>query len=131
MNRTLKTLPTILFFGLICGIIYMADAHHQNWLMSLPKHLPYGDKLGHFMLFGMMGGFLDFTLNYRKITIWRQRLLLGSLLVFCFAVLEECSQMAFASRTFDLKDIAFDVMGLCAFAQLRRVWCFCKSDCTK
>ncbi|MEQ9307322.1 MAG: VanZ family protein, partial [Marinoscillum sp.] len=98
-GRVVILLPSILFFTFICLIIFMADTDHDSWILKIPKIIPYGDKLGHFLLYGIMAFLLNTTLNYRRIKVLKVSFLLGALIVLGFAIAEEFTQLAFSSRT--------------------------------
>ncbi len=78
--------------------------------------IPYGDKLGHATLYGVMAMLLNYGLSYRKI----KGLQLGAVLVLTFAILEEFSQIYIPSRTFDLYDILADIVGVLIFSKLKK-----------
>ncbi|MEQ8469817.1 MAG: VanZ family protein [Marinoscillum sp.] len=120
MTEPTKLLPSLLFFIFLCLIIYMADVDQKNWLMRLPKIIPFGDKVGHFTLYGLMAYLLNFTLSQRNITIRNYGIPLGSLVVLGFAIAEEFTQLAFESRTFDLVDLLFDVLGIYTFSKIQQ-----------
>ncbi len=42
------------FFLFILWIIYLANTGGSNVFFDIIKHIPYGDKLGHFVLFGFL-----------------------------------------------------------------------------
>ena len=115
-RRAVKALPSFLFFGFITYLIVSADTDQKNGLMRLADSIAYGDKLGHFLVYGTMALLLNRAMGYKRITIFSDSFSVGSLIVLAFAVLEEFSQLAFASRTFDLGDILFDVMGIAILA---------------
>jgi len=78
--------------------------------MQLPKSFAYGDKVGHFSLFGTLALLLNYATDFRY---WKHRqLFIGSMIVLAFALLEEFTQLAFSSRTFDLVDMLFDILGI-------------------
>ena len=80
--------------------------------MDIGHAVPAGDKIGHFSLFGILALLLNITLRFRQINISTRRFHLGSIIVFAFAVIEEYSQLAFSTRTFDLVDMLFDLLGI-------------------
>ena len=104
------------FFLFICWIIYSADCGVDNVFVNFAHSIPYGDKLGHAFLFGTLAFLVNLALNNRRIPFFSLRLLLGSLLVITFAVVEEFSQIAFELRTFDWTDIGSDLLGVLLFS---------------
>ncbi len=85
---------------------------------------PYGDKIGHFLLMGLLSFSLSSTAlasraslaNFRPASI----VLKVSLLLTFFVTLEEFSQKFFHRRTFSLLDLAFGYAGIAFFGWL--VW---------
>jgi len=80
--------------------------------MEIGRAVPLGDKIGHFSLFGIMALLLNMTIKFRQIKIYIRRFHLGSIIVFVFAVMEEFTQLALSTRTFDLIDMVFDLLGI-------------------
>ncbi|WP_421871742.1 VanZ family protein [Marinoscillum sp.] len=109
-----RVLPFLFFFLFIGYIIYAADADNGSWLIETAKTIKHGDKLGHFLLYGILSFLLNVALNHRKIS--SIRVPIGSILVLAFALIEEFTQLAFASRTFDWVDMLCDVVGIGLFA---------------
>jgi len=89
--------------------------------------VPYGDKICHALLYGVMALLLNYGLGFRYIqynhisvgccTITTPFYIqLGSIIVLTFATLEECSQYYIPSRTFDLWDLGADFIGVVLFS---------------
>lgn len=114
--KSLKIIPALLFFLFICYVIYTADRDDDNWLLRLPGIIPFGDKLGHFLLYGIMAWLANISINHRTIHIGNRRIPLGSLLIFSFACGEEFTQLAFPHRTFDWTDMLCDLLGIGLFS---------------
>ncbi len=105
------------FFSLfIILIIVLADLGKLGILGWL-NQIPYGDKAGHFILYGILTLLIDLTLTralphpHRKLIIIRIALILSLLIG-----LEEYSQQFFAKRTFDLVDLTFSYLGMIFFS---------------
>ena len=103
----------ILFTLFIIGVIILAD---QNAIPSSIRALydfPNGDKLGHFILFGLLNLILTLTflLALPNRTSNRVALSVGLTLVLGIAI-EEYSQQYFSARTFDLIDLTAGYFGL-------------------
>lgn len=105
-------LPSALFFSFICWMIFMANLNRENLIMSIGHRVPSGDKIGHFMLFGLLALFLNSALKFRKVPVFKHKFYLGSMLVALFAIGEEFSQLFFENRTFDWVDLVFDFWGI-------------------
>ena len=95
------------FFVFIAYIIFLADTADYNFAFRLIGHIPYGDKLAHALLYGIMALLLSKALPKHPY--------LGAVIVLIFALLEECSQYYIPSRTFDLGDLVADFVGILGF----------------
>lgn len=124
MHNFLKSLFPALFFVFIMWIIVEADLDKGNVLIRLAHDVPLGDKMGHFLLYGLLALLLNWALDFRRVNIRARSFLLGSVIVFSFAVVEEFTQLAFASRTFDLGDVMADVAGIYLLSQPRDFYQF-------
>lgn len=109
---------TLLYGLVIIVVIILANTGHLP-IARLLRILPYSDKLGHFFLIGLLGFFLNLSLNCRK---WGW-FLVGSLVVGCFATLEEFSQLYSSHRTFDWGDLIADYAGLFLFGIVSTYFC--------
>lgn len=100
------------FFAFIVWIIYLANTGGDSIFFEFVKAIPYGDKLGHFGLFGCLTLVAVLGLRFRSFALGRFRIYYGAALVFMFATGEEFSQAFVPSRTFDLIDLAADLTGI-------------------
>lgn len=101
------------FLSFIFWVIYSANTGQSNSIFRFIQETPYGDKLGHFSLFGLLTLAINYGLNFRKTFI--PSILIGTLAVFIFAVLEELSQYYIPTRTLDFIDFIADVLGILLF----------------
>lgn len=111
------------FFLFICYIIFLADTADYNFAFYAVGQIPYGDKVSHAILYGMMALFLNYGLGFRKLSHLAMMPIVpcvGSTTVLVFATLEECSQYYIPSRTFDLWDLGADFVGVVLFSIWRR-----------
>ena len=102
------------FFAFLVLIIYQADTAYYNFAFKMVGKIPYGDKIGHIVLYGIMAFLLNYGFRGRK---WF-KIQIGSLIVLLFSVLEEISQAYFPSRSFDWADIMASVVGIVLFTVL-------------
>ena len=115
----------ILFGLFILTIILLADLGKLGFLYSL-YDFPYGDKVGHFILYGILTLLIDLTLlpsSARKssstIISSRRRVAVRVGLFLAVAItVEEFSQQYFSNRTFDLIDLGASVLGVLVFSWL-------------
>lgn len=115
-TKITKYLPATLFFSFIVWIIFQADLQRDNLIIKIGHAVPYGDKMGHILLFGILALLINKALNFRGVDTGSIKFYLGSIIVFCFAISEEFTQLAFEHRNFDYKDIIADLMGIVFFS---------------
>lgn len=104
----------------IFWIIYTADTGGTIIFTRMIKFLPYPDKWGHFMLFGVLSLLINMALQYQRISVFNKRIYLGTLLVSVFAFLEELSQGFLATRSLDHLDLLADAFGILLFTYIAR-----------
>jgi len=51
-SNKINFLAPLTFLAFICWIIFMADSGQKSVFFELVKSIPYGDKLGHVILYG-------------------------------------------------------------------------------
>ena len=106
----------ILFGLFIVGIIIFADLGELD-IVGFVTRLPYGDKIGHFALYGILTLLIDLAIISPVPSPRRGLLVLQVALVLALVIgLEEFSQRYFPSRTFDLVDLAFSYLGVIFFS---------------
>jgi polysaccharide biosynthesis protein VpsQ len=108
---------TACYVLVLAGIIFLADTKSTRYVLSFVGNIPFGDKLGHFFLMGIFAFLVNLCLGCKK--VWR--LLLGSLIVFGIVVIEEFSQIFIRGRSFDLTDLAADLVGVITFGKLAEI----------
>lgn len=118
---------TVLFALFLLLVIYLADRNTLPDVLKLMWRLPYGDKVGHFLMLGTMAGLVSLSLKAATWRLGRWRFLWGSTVVAALITVEECSQAFIPHRTFDLVDLSANYAGiLCAGfvvrALARRWW---------
>lgn len=103
----------ILFSIFILVIIILADQGSIPDFIKVIYDFPNGDKLGHFILFGLLNFFITLAV-LRALPLQRPKrvaLSIGLILVLLIGV-EEYSQKLFEKRTFDLIDLSASYIGL-------------------
>ncbi len=108
----MRWLPAFAFFSFLIWVIVAADSGAPNYFLQLAGSLPYGDKIGHVLLFGALALLLNYATKARQVALGPVRLYLGVVLTLGFALLEEGSQLLFPSRSFELLDILADLLGV-------------------
>ncbi|HXQ36833.1 MAG TPA: VanZ family protein [Anaerolineales bacterium] len=109
---------TILFVLFIILIIILAD-RGQLGLLKLVNRIPYGDKAGHFILYGILTLLIDLML-FRSLPLRSPKrvALISGLILALLIGLEEFSQQYFDSRTFSLQDLVASYLGVIFFSWL-------------
>ena len=103
----------VLFLIFIIVIVILADVGSLPRFIHVLYDFPNGDKLGHFILYGL----LNFFLTRAILSSFPSRpqslvaLSIGLILAF-FIALEEYSQKYFASRTFSYLDLLASFLGV-------------------
>jgi len=104
----------------LIGLVLLADSGRGRRLFDLVQAVPAGDKLGHFVLFGILSFLVNLLFRAAEIRLGRISVLKGSAIIAVIVTLEECSQLFFRWRTFDLVDLAADIAGIWLFSRLAR-----------
>lgn len=107
---------TLLFTLFILLVIILADQGKLG-IFGVINDIPYGDKAGHFILYGILTLLLDLTLIRslpKRSPKWIV-VFMGLVLVLIIG-LEEYSQQFFAKRTYDLVDLTFSYLGVGVFS---------------
>lgn len=109
----------ILFTLFILLIIVMADAGILAQYLGFLYLYPYGDKVGHFVLYGILAFLLDLALFHSAPNQSRKSLAVKCGLILALLIgIEEFSQQFFSNRTFDLVDLACSYLGVIFFSWL-------------
>ena len=99
-------------------IISSANTKTDNGLLSLSASIPYGDKIGHFFVMGLLALLVNLLLNSRRQSIGKREFLLGSLIIAGIVTAEEFTQIFIPSRTFSLFDLVADYAGIMILGRL-------------
>lgn len=106
-----------LFFTLFILLIIILADQGKLGIFGVINQIPYGDKAGHFILYGILTLLLDLTL-IRSVPNRSPKLLVVLMGIFLVLIigLEEYSQQFFARRTYDLVDLGFSYLGVICFS---------------
>lgn len=117
---------TAVFALFLIGLIFLANQGTETGPLSRIYAVPGGDKVGHFVLMGLLSFLVNLSLRGALVRLGRWYMLKGSLLVAMVVMLEELSQQFIESRTFSLVDLAVDFIGIWLFGRfaplLIRYW---------
>lgn len=102
-----------LFLIFIIGLIVLADADLLPDFINAIYDFPNGDKVGHFVLYGLLNFFITRAFLSSLPTRRGGWVTLSvGLILALFVALEEFSQKYFASRTFSLLDLTASLLGI-------------------
>jgi len=108
----------VLFIVFIIVVIVLANNGELGSLHFI-YDFPNGDKVGHFILFGILTFLFDLTFFQALPHADRKRIaIIIGLILAVLIGLEEFSQNFFPSRTFSLKDLAASYAGVIFFSWL-------------
>ena len=109
---------TTLFALFIILIIVLAD-NGQLGILKLINQIQYADKVGHFILYGILTLLIDLTL-FRSLPLQSPRrvtVISGVMLALLIGI-EEFSQQFFSSRTVSFQDLFAGYLGVIFFSWL-------------
>ena len=113
------------YFGILMTISASA------YLKILPvksSTIPFYDTIGHFLLVGLAAFFGHLALNKRRINCLNFSLPLAPSLVVIFSIVDELLQRLSPNRSFDLTDLAANLVGILFFYWLAERWNLNKSS---
>lgn len=103
---------TALYLLAIAAVIVAANSGViPLWLKGLYR-FPGGDKVGHFLLMGLLAGAVNHMLSYKTVRLFSRPFFVATLLVLAVVTLEEVSQVLFPARTCSLADLAGSYLGI-------------------
>lgn len=105
-----RCLPALLCWLLSVWLLWLKPAGE-------PSGLPYGDKIGHFVLFALWAASLLYAMPAR-VAAWRKTLLL----CLAWAVVSELGQALTATRSAELADALADMAGASLAVYLYYRW---------
>lgn len=111
---------TVCFALFLLWIIYLANTGQPSIFFDFVRRIPYGDKLGHVLLFGCLTLGAIITTGFRCFGLLAGRLKVywGTAGVLVFVLVEELTQQFFPSRTMDINDLIADAIGISLFTLL-------------
>jgi len=121
----------VAFVAFLAALVALADSGHGQSLFLLARKIPAGDKVGHFVLFGILTFRVNLIQRAAEIRLRKFTLLKGSVIVTSIVTFEEFSQLFFRSRSFDLCDLTADLLGICFCGWLARKYLAGKQRCTR
>ena len=119
MNIRIVAACYLLFIGLVIGL---SDAGSCGALCAPAKALPYGDKLGHFVLVGLLAWAVFAFMTKRERPVFGFSISVAALAVTLFISCEELSQLWIPARSADWGDLFASYLGIACF-EFQRVCC--------
>jgi VanZ family protein len=101
-----------LFFLVLILMVIIANLGLGQIYFPFVYNVPGLDKIGHFLLMGMLSFLVNLLLEGRRVSLIKMNILAGNLWVAIIVTLEELSQIFLVYRAFSLVDLAFDLGGI-------------------
>lgn len=114
----MRKVLALAFFALLLLIAYWADTGSMPDALKVIYNFPNGDRLGHFVLYGVLAYLLTLAFPFRRYQVGGWMVPLGVLLALGLSTLEEASQLFIATRTPDLVDLAAGYLGIFASTRI-------------
>lgn len=105
----------ILFFLALAAIVIAADQGQLPHFIKTLYRFPGGDKVGHFLLMGLLAFFVNLALPLWPVEKPWRSLLIGSFVIIVVVTIEEASQGLFKARTMSWVDLISSYAGIVCF----------------
>jgi len=105
----------VAFILFLMWVILMADSGGARWLFEFVRHIPAGDKVGHFVLYGILSFLVNYVCSCAEFRFGNLRLKKGSVLIMIPVIVEEFTQLFFKTRSFDVLDLVAGALGIWFF----------------
>ena len=102
------------FISFLVLLTIAADSGIAREFLRVVHALPMGDKVGHFVLTGILAFLVRAGFRNTSIHIGRFSIHVGILLVFAIMTIEECSQILIPYRYFSITDLLANYAGIAA-----------------
>ena len=106
------TLAAIAYVAFFITIVIIADRGEGDRWWAFIHQIPYGDKIGHLVLIGMLSLLCNLALAPRKVSHLPPFITLTTFVLLVLLTLEEIAQAFLPTRTCDLGDWLADLAGL-------------------
>lgn len=114
-----RYLCLLALYLLMLGVISLwADLGVSAWVFRVAGQLPFGDKLAHCLLAGILSFLVNNALQCRVTSFARVRILTGHLIAYLLVLIEEVSQLWIATRNVEIWDVLFSIVGIHLFGLL-------------
>lgn len=120
--RLLRCSLAAAYFASLAWLVVIAATQPSHPLLRLAGAVPLGDKLGHFLLMGMLVLVLNYFLRGRALRAGPVSILVGTAAGAALIFVEELSQQWLPLRTFSAADLLADALGVLVFDLVSRRW---------
>jgi polysaccharide biosynthesis protein VpsQ len=109
---------TIFFAFVLILIIVIANLGLARELFGPVYAFPYGDKISHFLLMGILSMLISLGWTTSRVRIFSLQVLKGSLILAAIVTVEEISQEFLRNRNFSIFDLAANYAGIFVMGEL-------------
>ncbi len=109
-NNLIIKCVTAIYLLFLAAVEILAGHYIRPWDL-----FPWGDKIAHFILVGLLCLLVNLSLNGAMLKLWVVRVRIGSLTVAILATMAELSQSFLATRTCSMTDLAVSYLGIVCF----------------
>ena len=109
-NRTLRWIA-VGFAVFLAMIIILADFRQLPSFITMLYSFPYGDRIGHFVLFAIVVISPAHRFSGPRIQVLKRDVPVLTLILAVFIIGEEISQIFISARTFSWEDLAASLAG--------------------
>ncbi len=120
MKQYLIYATTLAFVCLLGYIIWTATTEQPSAFFRMINSVPFGDKISHFLLVGLLTLLVNLSLRNQQVLIGPRKWLLGSMLVVVLITGEELSQALIPSRSLDAFDLLANYAGVFVFGYVAK-----------
>lgn len=108
-------------FSFSALVLFISISASLGWgrpYFSYLRNVPMGDKMMHFILFGLLSFFCNLAFPSKQTNISKYQLLPISILLIVIVSIDEFSQIWLVRRSFDLRDLFCNYLGIFVFQKL-------------
>ncbi len=114
-----KKKSLIIYLIIILGIILSVNTGIMHEFRKWADfQLPINDKIAHFMGMGILAYLILKNFAKPNLSLFSKSVLIPIIIVVSFATIEEFSQRLLSFRSFDLKDLAANYLGILVFSSI-------------
>ena len=111
MHRMLVVFA-LMMLVFIVWVSHQATLGNKNIFMEIVRATPYGDKVGHFVLFGMLSALAIGASKFRGSMFYGRKIYWAAIAVTLYALIDETIQYFSPIRTLDLYDLFAGLLGV-------------------